>query len=883
MTEVQKLREKQDKGGFEETHSQKLHHQVTPELCPVQKDEEKPPQEAPQETQSTLLGESAKLKAQYHRQLASCKELFPDWTEEDILYVIQEVSGDFEMAVARISEGRVGKWGEVKKRGKDKIKKQESLQNSTLSLGGDRTSRDKGRDPKNIKNKESSRRRGGERLNGISRRDRQAGSGSISTWDASRNSESHRNSLDPSGSHPNMKSSWPLYQQSRNSLKSCQNAKKNMINKTTIEYDLKEIRDVTWEDLSHANQDSRSVSAWSDAATKASSATAGWGETGSFCISNLESQSSTVSKPRTKVVSSGIKPSWASLLKQESAPDTQEQQISPVSRTSYRSDENYTNAFSISKLTEKSDREIINGANHVPIVSKTPLTTSNLESMNKENIEHIVSSKNLKNSVNITSQSLNNNTARFHGFNKSHSSKSSYHRHLNQEAPVVMPNSNNISERVEVRFGSLNLAGQENGLFLNREKLKQESYVECLKYAFSNKLHSNSMPQSVSMNFHTVGPTLQGSQSAETSEQNELRQSEKMYPESSNSIQHPHSLPNRMSTVPPNLNRPNQQLSVPDQKHGQYESFDQNSYTGYTNQIQDQGSNFRNFSVHGEYQGFYGSDDPRSHFAQGYYDPSTFPRGQLSNTVMHRDASNIANEYIQSSRFNTCVSEGSTIPSQQDISGPVMPKHVSTNPNTVPQHHSSTQGHYPQTQTYPIHPYYNPYAAYYMNQYGYGNYHYAKQDVYSQSQHDYPRPYNENSYVGSDPSGKFNEHRADITRPTNIAKSREYSRPKSLSSGPNQTTQWPSQQKTSTATNSLEYNNEKINPLSHQGNHLQVQNFQQQSPIRPIYPGSSHTYPPHLAQSSQQPHYQGTSTTPATSSAPTTTGIPAPSGALNTP
>ncbi|CCJ30777.1 unnamed protein product [Pneumocystis jirovecii] len=239
--------------------------------------------------------------------------------------------------------------------------------------------------------------------------------------------------------------------------------------------------------------------------------------------------------------------------------------------------------------------------------------------------------------------------------------------------------------------------------------------------------------------------------------------------------------------------------------------------------------------------------------------------------------------YIQSSRFNTCVSEGSTIPSQQDISGPVMPKHVSTNPNTVPQHHSSTQGHYPQTQTYPIHPYYNPYAAYYMNQYGYGNYHYAKQDVYSQSQHDYPRPYNENSYVGSDPSGKFNEHRADITRPTNIAKSREYSRPKSLSSGPNQTTQWPSQQKTSTATNSLEYNNEKINPLSHQGNHLQVQNFQQQSPIRPIYPGSSHTYPPHLAQSSQQPHYQGTSTTPATSSAPTTTGIPAPSGALNTP
>ncbi|KAG5519884.1 hypothetical protein PMAC_000161 [Pneumocystis sp. 'macacae'] len=863
MTEVLKLREKRNRKGFEQIHSRKSHHQTTPEPCSVQEDEKKLSQEIHQETQSALFGESAKLKAQYHRQLASCKELFPDWTEEDILYVIQEVSGDFEMAVTRISEGRVGRWGEVKKKGKDKIKKQESLQNSTLSLGGDKTSRDKGRDPKTIKNKENSKKRGGGR---ILRRDHQTGSNSILPWDASRNLENHKDTLDLSGSHSNVKSSWPLYQQSKNSLKSCQNGKKNAINKTTIEYDLKETTDVTWEDLSHANQDSRSVSAWSDAATKASSATAGWTETGSFCISNFESQSSTTSKPWTKIISSGAKPSWASLLKQESAPDTQEQQISPISRTSYKPDENYANAFSTSKLTEKSDHEIINRANHVPIISKTPLTASNLESVNKENIEHIVSSKNLKNSINITSQSLNNNTARFHRFNKSSSSKNSYHRHLNQEAPVVMPSSNNISEKVEVRFGSLNLAGQENGLFLNREKSKPES---------------NSIPQGVSTNFHSAGPTLQGSQSAESSEQNELRQSEKMYPESSNPTQCPHPLPTRMLAVPSNLNRSNQQLSMPEQKHGQYESFDQNSYTNYTNQVQDRGPDFRNFSFHGEYQGFYGSDNPRSHFSQGYYDPSTFPRGQLSNTVVHRDASNITNEYMQPSRFNTGISEGSGISSQQNISAPAMPKHVSTNPNIVPQHHSSTQSHYPQAQTYPIHPYYNPYAAYYMNQYGYGNYHYTKQDVYSQPQHDYPRSYNENAYVGSDPNGKFNEHRTDIVRPTNITKSREYPRPKSQSSGSNQPTQWSSQQKTS-SNNSLEYNSEKINPLSHQGSHLQqVQNFQQQSPIRPVYPGSSHAYPTHLSQSSQL-HYQGASATSVTTGAPATTGVPETPGALNT-
>ncbi|KAG4304606.1 hypothetical protein PORY_001999 [Pneumocystis oryctolagi] len=857
MAEVLKSREKRGKKEFEQTNSRKLHSQTTPEPCFVQKDVEKHSQEVPEETQLALSGESAKLKAQYHRQLASCRELFPDWTEEDILYVIKEASGDFEVAVARISEGRVGKWGEVKKKGKDKSKKQESLQNSTLA-GGDRTFRDKGRDPKSVKNREDTKKRVGGRLNGVSRRDRQIVSDSISTWNTSKNLEDRKNSIDSTGPHSNTKPSWPLYQQLKDSQKSCQNTKKTTDNRT-IEYNLKETRSASWENLNPSNQDARSVSAWSDAATKASSATIGWGETGSFCVSSTESQSPSVSKLQTKTAPPGVKPSWASLLKQEPASNTLEQQISPVSGGSYRSDENYTNTFSISKLTEKNNHEIINGANHVPIVSKTSLTTSNLESINKENVEHIVSSKNSKNSTNITNQSTNNST-RFHGFNKSHSSKGSYHRHLNQEAPVVMPNSNNISERVEVRFGSLNLAGQENGLFLNREKSKQES---------------SSMSQGISINLHSpVGPTLQGSQSIENSEQTELRQqSEKIYPESSNATQQPHSLSNRMSTLPSNLNRHNQQLSVHEQKSCQYESFDQHSYSNYANyQIQDQAANFRNFSLPGEYQGFYRSEDPRSHFAQGYYDPSVFPRGRVSNTVAHRDTSNMTNEYLHPSRFDTNISEGSSVPSHQGASGSVMPKHISTDPNTVPQHHSSTQGHYHQAQTYPIHPYYNPYAAYYMNQYGYGNYPYTKQDIYNQPQQDYSRSYNENTFTGSDSSAKFNEHRADMMRPANINKSREYSRHKSQNSGSSHSAQWPSQQKTSATNNSLEYTGEKLNPLSHQGNHLQqMQNFQQQSSIQPVYPASSHTYPTHLPQSSQ-PHYQGVSTSSTTPSVPTSSG-----------
>lgn len=848
MTEVQQPREKRSRRGFGLMHSRKSHHHGTITSNTVQEDVGKSFKEDSQEAPvSHETKESAMLKAKYHRQLASCKELFPDWTEDDILYAIQEASGDFEVAITRISEGRAGKWGEVKKKTKDKTKKQDPLHTSSLSAGGsNKSSRDKVRDPKSLKD---SKKRDIGRSNGVSRRNRQTVSDSTSTWDIVKNTETCKESIEPTCPSHAIKSSWPIYQQSRDSMETCQNAKKNLDDKVRIEYDLKKTENTTWEDVNPANQDSGSVSAWSDAATKASSVTAGWGESGSFYVSNIESQNSTLSKSKTKILPSGSKPSWASLLKQESAPDIQEQQISPVSRTSFRSDENFTNTFPISKLTEKNDREIVNGVNHVSVVSKTSLTASNLESINKENIEHVISSKNIKNSMSTTTQPLMNNSTRFHGFNKSHSSKGSYHRHLNQDTPVVMQNPGNISKRVEVQFGSLNLAGQENGLFLNKERSKSES---------------TSISQGVPVNLRSpIVSALQPSQSIENSGQADIRQqSEEMYPDSSNVTQQ-HLLLNRTATLPSNLNKTNQQISLPEQKHVQYEPFDQSSYANYINhQIQDQALNYRNFSLPGEYQGFYGSEDPRPHFAQGYYDLSAFPREHMSNTSMHRDTSNMANEYMRMSRFDPGVSENSTIPSQN--SAPVMPKHISTVPNTVSQHHSSTQGHFHQTQTYSIHPYYNPYATYYMNQYGYGNYPYTKKNIYNQPQQDYHRSYNENSYAGPETGEKFNEHRSSISRPTNHGKSQEYTGPKTQNPVVKQQTQWPPQKKNVT-NNTLEYNNEKLNTVSHQGNQgnplQQIQKFQ--SSIRPIYPGSSHPYHTHFSQQPQQPH-QGASTQPVT-------------------
>jgi hypothetical protein len=52
-------------------------------------------------------GELAELKGQYKAQLATLKELFPDWTDMDLLLGLQDCNGDLEATIERITEGNV--------------------------------------------------------------------------------------------------------------------------------------------------------------------------------------------------------------------------------------------------------------------------------------------------------------------------------------------------------------------------------------------------------------------------------------------------------------------------------------------------------------------------------------------------------------------------------------------------------------------------------------------------------------------------------------------------------------------------------------------------------------------------------------------------------
>ena len=52
-------------------------------------------------------GELGELKKQYAPKLTTIKEMFPDWTDEDIIFALQETDGNLESTIDRMSEGKL--------------------------------------------------------------------------------------------------------------------------------------------------------------------------------------------------------------------------------------------------------------------------------------------------------------------------------------------------------------------------------------------------------------------------------------------------------------------------------------------------------------------------------------------------------------------------------------------------------------------------------------------------------------------------------------------------------------------------------------------------------------------------------------------------------
>ncbi|KAF1947796.1 hypothetical protein EJ02DRAFT_5235 [Clathrospora elynae] len=65
-------------------------------------------------------GELGELKKRYQSHLSTLQELFPDWSDADLVLAIEESDGDLQTTIEKISEGAVSQFSEVPKKAKDR-------------------------------------------------------------------------------------------------------------------------------------------------------------------------------------------------------------------------------------------------------------------------------------------------------------------------------------------------------------------------------------------------------------------------------------------------------------------------------------------------------------------------------------------------------------------------------------------------------------------------------------------------------------------------------------------------------------------------------------------------------------------------------------------
>ncbi|KAK2072364.1 hypothetical protein P8C59_006722 [Phyllachora maydis] len=96
--------------------------------------------DAAHETESALpsiedQGDTGQLKKKYSSKVGAVKEMFPDWSEVDILYALHETNGDENVTVTRILEGTISQWGEVSNQKKERTRTKAKSDAFTTTTG----------------------------------------------------------------------------------------------------------------------------------------------------------------------------------------------------------------------------------------------------------------------------------------------------------------------------------------------------------------------------------------------------------------------------------------------------------------------------------------------------------------------------------------------------------------------------------------------------------------------------------------------------------------------------------------------------------------------------------------------------------------------------
>ncbi|KAK3112828.1 RNAPII degradation factor [Teratosphaeriaceae sp. CCFEE 6253] len=112
-------------------------------------------------------GELGEMKKKYALEVTLLKDMFPDWTDVDLVFALQEADGDVPATVDRITQGSVSQFSEVKKpkdRARSKVKDDSAMAGAT-----DRPSARGGRGRGGSDSARGGRGRGSDRARGGSR------------------------------------------------------------------------------------------------------------------------------------------------------------------------------------------------------------------------------------------------------------------------------------------------------------------------------------------------------------------------------------------------------------------------------------------------------------------------------------------------------------------------------------------------------------------------------------------------------------------------------------------------------------------------------------------------------------------------------------------
>lgn len=79
-------------------------------------------------------GELGQMKKKYAKELLMLKDMFPEWTDTDLVFALQEADGDVPITVDKITQGSVSQFSEVKKpkdRARSKVKEDSTAAGTT--------------------------------------------------------------------------------------------------------------------------------------------------------------------------------------------------------------------------------------------------------------------------------------------------------------------------------------------------------------------------------------------------------------------------------------------------------------------------------------------------------------------------------------------------------------------------------------------------------------------------------------------------------------------------------------------------------------------------------------------------------------------------------